>query len=200
MLRPKICFWYSDILTDLHPHLKEKKAEFWNFYLKCLQILEFQMWIFGRKFNRSAKNFCQNYSSVLYSNQKNFEFNTIVAKVLNLKKPYAPPPPQTRLMGGVSVLLVIPVIIFKTCFKVNAVLGFDIRYDKKTLKELNLPTNILLVQDKLNEWDEWDDFPSWLINYQRCAQTLVGVANSCGVNVIPSNMFKESIEKFLSSQ
>jgi hypothetical protein len=28
----------------------KKKRRIWEFYLKFLQILEFQMWIFGRRF------------------------------------------------------------------------------------------------------------------------------------------------------
>ena len=98
MLRLKNFFLFSDILTGLHSHLKTKKAEFCNFYLKFLQIVKFQMWIFDRKFGQLAENFGQKYSSVLYSDQNNFEFNTIITRVSNVKKPYLPL--QTRLKGG----------------------------------------------------------------------------------------------------
>ena len=102
MLRLKNFFWFPDILADLHSHLK-KKAEICNFYLKFLQILNFQMWIFGRKFGRSAENFGQKYSSDLYSDQNNFELNTIITRVSNVKKPYTP---LKRVWEGGSVLLV----------------------------------------------------------------------------------------------
>ena len=55
------------------------------------------MWIFGRKFGRSAENCGQKYSSVLYSDQKNFELNTIITRVSNIKKPY---PPLKRVWEG----------------------------------------------------------------------------------------------------
>ena len=70
---------------DRPPPTLGKKNEFWNFYLKFLQILEFQMWIFGRKFGRSAKNVGKKYSSILYFDQKNFDFNTSITKVSNVK-------------------------------------------------------------------------------------------------------------------
>ena len=91
---------YSDILTDLHPHLKKKSQilEFLpkissNFGISDLDIWP-KIWPIGQK-----------YSSALYSNQRIFEFNTIIAKVSNVKKPY--PPLATRFEGGGgSVLLV----------------------------------------------------------------------------------------------
>ena len=93
-IRLKIVFWYSDILTDSHLHLK-KKIEFWDFYPKFLQILKFQMWIFGR----SAKNFGQKHSLVPYSYQKNFEQNPIITKELNVK---SWGPPSKRVLGGLG--------------------------------------------------------------------------------------------------
>ena len=39
--RLKMFCLFSDILTDLYPHLKKTKAEFWNFYIVFLQIWDF---------------------------------------------------------------------------------------------------------------------------------------------------------------
>ena len=99
-----LIFWHFDRLP---PTLEKKKIEFWDFDPKFLQILKFQMWIFGRKCGRSAKNVGQKPSLVSYSYQKNFEQNLIITKELNVKKPT---PPQTRLGGGVYWSL-IPVTI-----------------------------------------------------------------------------------------
>ena len=73
------------------PTLEKKKIEFWDFCPKFLQILKCQMWIFGRKCGRSAKNFGQKHLLVPYSYQKNFEQNPIITKELNVKKPTPPP-------------------------------------------------------------------------------------------------------------
>ena len=162
MLRLNFFFWYSDILTDLHSHLQKKKAEFWNFYLKFLQILEFQMWIFGRKFGRSVKNFGQKYSSVLYANQNNFELNTIIAKVANVKKPY----PLKRVWGGggVSVLLVTYPSNPLTCLKslnwymILSFFLFCIIWDKDLTEG-----EIFIRQNK-----SWDHKTAYLIAFWDC--------------------------------
>ena len=52
---------------------EKKNTVFFLFFSKFPQILEFQMWIFGRKFGRSAKNFGRKYSFSQYFYQKHFE-------------------------------------------------------------------------------------------------------------------------------
>ena len=94
MLRLKKFFWFSDILDDLHSHLKKKSRNL-QFLPKISSNFEFSdvdIWpkIVAKKF----------FSPILWPKK----FWVIITQVSNVKKPY--PPLQTRLEGGVWVLLV----------------------------------------------------------------------------------------------
>ena len=91
----EIVFWFSDILTDFHPHLKKKNRilGFWpkissNFEISDVNIWP-EIWPIGQK--------CRlKHWLVPYSYQNNFEQNPMITKELNVKKPCPPP----NVFGG----------------------------------------------------------------------------------------------------
>ena len=101
MLRPKNYFWFSDILADLHSHLKTKKRNL-QFLPKISSNFEFSdvdIWPIGRKF--WPKIFS---SSILWPKKIWVEYDHCTS--LKCKKTIPPPSNTFEGGGGVWFLLV----------------------------------------------------------------------------------------------
>ena len=111
-------FFFWDIMWHLEPHSK-KKMLFFFFFSKFPQILEFQMWIFGRNFGRSAENSIRNILLPQILTKK------ILSKInplhhLKIQK-VVPPPRNGHFWGGVRKLYVTypnKVLNCKACFEI----------------------------------------------------------------------------------
>ena len=66
-----------------------------------------------------------------------------------------------------------------TFLVVNALMGYDMRYDPATLDRFGIKSDLSNITDIYSR-DHFKEFPADLLNLQRLSQTLVGVAGIIG--------------------